>query len=49
MSRKNNNYEYGRTAMETFLWCVNQLRKADIKKEKLKRKRLKREYKEKYK
>lgn len=48
MSIKNKNYEYGRTSMETFLWCVNQLRKDDIKKEKARKKRLKKEYKAKY-
>lgn len=35
-------------ADKVFLWVVNQLRKIDIKKEKERKKRLKKEYKEKY-
>lgn len=35
-------------ADKVFLWVVNQLRKIDIKKDKERKKRLKKEYKEKY-
>lgn len=35
-------------ADKVFLWVVNQLRKIDIKKEKERKKRLKKEYKERY-
>lgn len=36
------------TAQKTFLWVVNQLRKIDIQNEKARKKRLKKEYKERF-